>query len=130
MKLLQAHSSSPALKNFEVWKVEIEKYFSLVVFNYIFSNGDAHLKNFSLLETSRGDYMLSPAYDLLNTRIHVNDTDFALDRGLFIDDYKSAFYKKKGHPGKNDFMEFGSRIGVKESRIHQLLAPFLERQKK
>ena len=26
------------------YKVEIEKYFSLVVFNYIISNGDAHLK--------------------------------------------------------------------------------------
>jgi len=26
------------------WKIEIEKYFSLVVFNFLFSNGDAHLK--------------------------------------------------------------------------------------
>jgi serine/threonine-protein kinase HipA len=29
-----------------------------------------------------GDHRLSPAYDLLNTRIHVNDEDFALDEGL------------------------------------------------
>ena len=28
------------------------------------------------------DYQLSPAYDLLNSRIHVKDTDFALDQGL------------------------------------------------
>ena len=52
------------------------------VFNYLFSNGDAHFKNFSLLETPMGDFRLSPAYDLLNTRIHVNDSDFALDDGL------------------------------------------------
>ena len=31
------------------WRIEIEKYFVLVAFNYAFSNGDAHLKNFSLL---------------------------------------------------------------------------------
>ncbi len=39
-------------------------------------------KNFSLLETPLGDYRLSPAYDLLNSRLHINDRDFALDDGL------------------------------------------------
>ena len=29
-----------------------------------------------------GDYRLSPAYDLLNSRIHIEDKDFALDDGL------------------------------------------------
>ena len=48
----------------------------------MFSNGDAHFKNFSLIETSLGDFKLSPAYDLLNSRIHINDNDFALDDGL------------------------------------------------
>jgi len=110
------------------WRVEIEKYYSLVVFNFLFSNGDAHLKNFSLLESSKGDYLLSPAYDLLNTKIHVDDSDFALDKGLFADDYKSAEYKKQGHPAKNDFIEFGKRIGVTESRIEKLLHPLLEKQ--
>lgn len=110
------------------WRVEIEKYFSLVLFNYLFSNGDAHLKNFSLLESSKGDYLLSPAYDLINTKIHVNDTDFALDKGLFLDDYKSSAYKKSGHPSMVDFKEFGIRIGVMESRIDKIIKPFLEKQ--
>lgn len=112
------------------WRVEIEKYFALVVFNYLFSNGDAHLKNFSLLETANGDYILSPAYDLINTRLHVNDDDFALSRGLFADDFKSDFYRHRFHPGKADFAEFGKRIGVVETRIDKLLAPFLEREEK
>lgn len=30
------------------WQVEMGKFFSLVLFNYLFANGDAHLKNFSL----------------------------------------------------------------------------------
>jgi serine/threonine-protein kinase HipA len=111
------------------WRVEIEKYFALVVFNYLFSNGDAHLKNFSLLESSGGDYLLSPAYDLINTRLHVDDSDFALDKGLFTDNFQSEAFRKKGHAAKADFNEFGLRIGVSKVRIEKLLTPFLEKQK-
>lgn len=45
------------------WRIEIEKYFKVVLFNFLFSNGDAHLKNFSVLETSRGDFRLAFDYD-------------------------------------------------------------------
>jgi serine/threonine-protein kinase HipA len=64
------------------YKLESPKLFKLLVFNYLFSNGDAHLKNFSILETPMGDSRLSPAYDLLNSRIHIEDKNFALDDGL------------------------------------------------
>ncbi|SNS63238.1 serine/threonine-protein kinase HipA [Belliella buryatensis] len=64
------------------YKIEAPKLLKILIFNYLFSNGDAHYKNFSILETSFGDYRLSPAYDLLNSRIHVEDKDFALDDGL------------------------------------------------
>ena len=110
------------------WRVEIEKYFSLVVFNFLFSNGDAHLKNFSLLESTKGDYLLSPAYDLVNTKLHVEDADFALDKGLFADGFKSELYKRTGHPSKSDFTEFANRIGVTEGRVEKLLHPFLDKQ--
>ena len=62
--------------------VESLKLFKLILFNYLFSNGDAHFKNFSLIETPLGDFKLSPAYDLLNSRIHIDDNDFALEEGL------------------------------------------------
>lgn len=64
------------------YKIEAPKLLQLIVFNYLFSNGDAHFKNFSLIETSFGDFKLSPAYDLINSRIHINDSDFALEQGL------------------------------------------------
>ncbi len=69
-------------KHVPAYVLEAPKLFKLIVFNYLFSNGDAHFKNFSLLETPLGDFRLSPAYDLLNTRIHVDDSDFALNEGL------------------------------------------------
>lgn len=71
------------LKRFvPAYKIEAPKLLQLLLFNYLFSNGDAHLKNFSLIETRWGDYRLSPAYDLLNSHIHIDDAVFALEEGL------------------------------------------------
>lgn len=110
------------------WRIELEKYFNLLIFNYLFSNGDAHLKNFSLMETQKGDYVLSPAYDLINTRLHVDDTDFALNKGLFKDNFRSKRYNISGHAHQDDFIELGKRIGLNEARISKLLSPFLTKQ--
>jgi len=101
------------------YQIEIEKYYKLILFNFLFSNGDAHLKNFSLLETPEGDYILSPAYDLLNTRIHVADTCFALNRGLLKDG-------SVRNPKSIDFLNFGRIIGIRERRVDKLYQSFLE----
>ena len=118
------------LKYVPAYMVEIEKLFKIIVFNYLFSNGDAHLKNFSVLESLSGDYMLSPAYDLVNTRIHVNDTDFALDNGLFKDGFASEEMKKNGRVGLEDFHEYAKRLNISNKRRDKLLEPFLARQEK
>ena len=110
------------------WRIEIEKYFVLVLFNFLMSNGDAHLKNFALLESKGGDYFLSPAYDLINTRIHVDDTDFALDQGLFAVDPLPRASKRSGHVTFQDFLEFGKRIGMNETRVRKISTVFLEKQ--
>ena len=106
----------------------MEKLYSLIVFNFLFSNGDAHLKNFSLLETLNGDYVLSPAYDLLNTRIHVDDSDFALDDGLFNDGFQSDEKKRSNHVGLEDFQELAKRFEINEKRRNKILAIFLKSQ--
>lgn len=56
------------------------------------------------------------------------DSDFALDKGLFTDDFKSEQYKKTGHPAKKDFEVFAKRIGVMDGRFEKLMHPFLEKQ--
>jgi serine/threonine-protein kinase HipA len=53
------------------YPIEAPKPLKIILFNYLFSNGDAHFKNFSLIETSMGDFKLSPAYDLLNSSLHI-----------------------------------------------------------
>ena len=105
------------------WRVEMVKFYRLVLFNFLFSNGDAHLKNFSLLETRDGDFRLSPAYDLLNTHIHVDDTDFALERGLFRE--SSPQYLKFGIKVCGaSFAAFGKNIGLSEQIAARELGRF------
>ena len=117
-------------QNVSAWQVEMSKYFTLIVFNYLFSNGDAHLKNFSLQETANGDYVLTPAYDLMNTSIHVDDSDFALQDGMIPKSAYSDTYSRTQHPCKDDFITFGSRIGVLPKKIHTIIDMFATEQHK
>lgn len=98
------------------YKVESPKLFRLILFNYVFSNGDAHLKNYSLMETDAGDYVLSPAYDLMNTRIHVDDSDVSLKNGLFKD-FETESFRANGYYAYDDFFELGRRAGLPDAII-------------
>ena len=90
--------------------VEIMKFFRIVVFNYLTLNDDAHLKNFSLINRGDGEYHLAPAYDLINTSLHLSmPRIFALDKGLFKEGMKLSDARAIG---REDFEEFGRRIGM------------------
>ena len=92
--------------------VEILKFFRIIVFNYLTLNDDAHLKNFSLINRGDGEYHLAPAYDLINTSLHLSmPRIFALDKGLFKEGMKLSDTKTVG---RKDFEEFGRRIGLSE----------------
>ena len=104
-----------------------EDLFKLVIFNYLFSNGDAHLKNFSRIDCKgEGDAFLAPAYDLVNTRLHIDDGDMALHDGLYEKDYEHPSYATYGYYAYDDFYEFGLRIGLVQIRVKRMLQNFLE----
>jgi serine/threonine-protein kinase HipA len=107
------------------WPVAMERFFRLVVFNYIYGNGDAHLKNFSVLYHEDGDVQLAPAYDLINTHLHLNDSDFAMRDGLSTTLEKSDAYVRTGHPCQDDFRRFGWLIGLSPKRVEAVLQPFM-----
>jgi serine/threonine-protein kinase HipA len=102
------------------WMVDMERFFQLVVFNYIYANGDAHLKNFSLIRTA-DDYRLAPSYDLMNTGLHVVGDDFGLDGGLSANIEKSDVFDRTGHPCRLDFERFGAQIGLLPQRVDKIL---------
>ena len=93
---------------------------SIIIFNYLFSNGDSHLKNFSLYKNEEyGDYLLTPFYDLLNTSLHVpGKSDTALE--LFKDGYQTEAYKVGSKITKPDFVEFANRVGINNIRIEKI----------
>lgn len=109
-------------KYLPAWPVELLKFYRLILFNFLFSNGDAHLKNFSIIDIGENDFRLTPAYDLLNTRIHVDDTDFALDKGLFKTDRKELF--KGGKANGGTFKQFGLQMGLPEKVVDKESAAF------
>lgn len=111
-------------KTIPAWMVDMERFFELVVFNYIYANGDDHLKNFSVIRQG-GDYRLAPAYDLLNTSLHVIGDDFGLDGGLSPDIEKSDVFDRTGHPCRLDFKRFGAQIGLTDARIKRVLDKYM-----
>ena len=104
--------------------VEAQKLFRIILFNYVFSNGDAHLKNFSLLETNGGDFALSPAYDLICTRIHVDDPDIAFKDGLFAGDFDTESHNANGYYAYDDFYQLGLRAGLPEAIVKREIELF------
>ena len=102
--------------------VEILKFFRIVVFNYLILNDDAHLKNFSLINRGDGEYHLSPAYDLINTSLHLYEPRiFALDKGLFREGMHLTDTRTVT---RVDFEEFGRRIGLATRLVKRELDNF------
>lgn len=102
------------------YAIEVEKLFRLIVFNYAIGNGDAHFKNFSLVPTPLGDFVLSPAYDLLNTKLHLpTESSTALD--LFADDFETDAFRRNAFYSGADFLELAKRFEMKPDRAENLL---------
>ena len=99
--------------------VEVLKFFRLVVFNYLILNDDAHLKNFSLMNRGNAEYHLTPAYDLINTSLHLYEPRiFALDKGLFREGME---FSDTHTVSRKDFEEFGHRIGLSPRLVNREL---------
>lgn len=106
-----------------IYALESLRLFKLLIFNYLFSNGDAHFKNFSIIETGMGDFRLSPAYDLLNSRLHVKDSDFALAEGLLPPQLAQGGITKQ-------FYTLGQEAGLNLKQIQSIFSAMLSNQKK
>lgn len=110
--------------------IEKEKLFALIVYNYLISNGDAHLKNFSVIsyDMAQPFYVLAPAYDLLCTALHMNDTDISMDNGLFAGDYNEPGYSLYGYYTYDEFYQLGLRAGLLPVRVQRILKHFCSKE--
>ena len=108
--------------------VENPKVFFIILFNYVFANGDAHLKNFSLYRSDQGDYILTPAYDLLNTAVHFPNEPSATGLDFFADGHFTSAYEALGFYSSADFIELGAIFGVGEDDVRGMIEKFVERK--
>lgn len=101
--------------------VELLNFFRLIIFNFLTANGDAHLKNFSLMESPQGDYILAPAYDLICTALHIQDSELALNNGLFYEDFKEPEYQEYGFYTRQSFLSFANKSGIKKELAEKII---------
>ena len=97
--------------------LELQRLFETTLFNFAIGNGDAHRKNFSLLTAEDGTVALSPAYDLVSSRLVIPSEHEEL--ALTVNGKKNRLQRR-------DFLAFASHLGVAdtyaEKRIADLLA--------
>jgi serine/threonine-protein kinase HipA len=84
------------------------------------------VKNFSLIRSDdTEEYRLSPAYDLLNTRLHLpTESHTALD--LFKGDFTTESYQANAFYAYDDFAVFAQKLGLVETRYKRILQRFID----
>lgn len=103
VRILRKYASEPL--------IEIRKLYKVLLLSWWVSNGDQHLKNFSLVRTSEGRWRLAPAYDLICTRLAIpSDRDLAL-----------PICGQKSHFTRRLWLEFAKYSQIPERAAARLL---------
>jgi serine/threonine-protein kinase HipA len=87
-----------------------------LAFAYLTGNGDAHAKNFSVLQDHSGEWRVSPVYDVPCTHVYGDAT-----MAMSIGGRSGAEFRA------SDFVELGMTIGVPPRATARALADLVER---
>ena len=87
--------------------MQIEQMFRRMVFNVLIGNRDDHAKNFAFIMTENGEWVLSPAYDLLPSE--------------GFNGFHTTTINGNGKPVQEDMISIGSKVGMKESNMQQII---------
>lgn len=106
-KLIKKYSAFSQLDLVNFWEV--------VIFSWITGNADMHLKNFSLYNNRQMGYALTPAYDLLSTKIVMpEDTE----------ELALTLNGKKRKIQKSDFVKVMKASGLSDKVIENIAKKF------
>lgn len=82
--------------------LDVQLFFERALLNFLLGNGDAHHKNFSMLETDDGGLRLSPAYDIVCSKAVIpKEADCAL-----------TLNGKQNKIGMGDFKQLGDTLKI------------------
>jgi HipA N-terminal domain len=102
--VIRESALNPIAEQTELWK--------RICFNFLIGNTDAHIKNYSLLYSSNlKGISLSPAYDIVSTRVY-NMTD---EMSIYIGDEISI-----NHMNRDTFKNAASEAGITERMAMKL----------
>ena len=104
-KVIVKYSTNPGL--------DIINFFEQVLFSFLTGNADMHLKNFSLLDKPELGYVLSPAYDMVASRLVVEGDE---------DELALTLNGKKKRIRKKDFLEALYRFNVDSKAIENIFS--------
>jgi len=83
---------------------DAQQFARRLLVNILLANGDAHLKNWSLLYADQVTPRLSPAYDIVTTSVYINDEkQTALNLGKTKQWYKASYV---------NFQSWANRAGI------------------
>ncbi len=92
---------------------DLLRFYELNLFCFLTGNADMHLKNFSLIRDENNDILLSPAYDLLNTKLLIPDD---------TEEFALTMNGKKSRLNKDDFTAFAGSLKIspkQQELIHE-----------
>ncbi|QBZ83847.1 Serine/threonine-protein kinase HipA [Hydrogenovibrio crunogenus] len=88
---------------------DVQQFAKRLLINILLGNGDAHIKNWSMIYHDQQTPQLSPAYDILSTMVYIhNERDLALNMAKNKDWYAMSF---------EHFKSWAERIDVNWSAI-------------
>jgi serine/threonine-protein kinase HipA len=103
-------------------EIDLARFFRRLIVFVLVGNCDAHLKNFSLLETDAG-LRLSPAYDIVNTALY---DGFDQNIALAI----NGATPNLGQVSPALLTQFGLGIGLSQRAVDQIFADLRSRAKR
>ena len=106
-KLILQFSNTP--------KLDLVNFWQQILFCWLTGNADMHLKNFSLYSLTQGEYLLTPAYDMLSTALAMpEDTE----------ELALTLNGKKRKLNRTDFEKSFSQSGLDAKVINNLFLRF------
>lgn len=93
--------------------LDIEQQFRRAVLNVLIRNQDDHVKNIAFLMNRKGEWRLSPAFDV----------SYAYNpQGSWTHQHQMSLNGKRDHFEAEDFVRFGAFCGIKAAKARELVA--------
>jgi serine/threonine-protein kinase HipA len=92
--------------------LDAQLFFERVLLSFLLGNGDAHLKNYSMLEDRDGFLRLSPAYDMVCSRLLIPREEEA---ALTVNG-------KRNNISRNDFTALAERLAIPSNSLAAIVA--------